>query len=579
MTIGTLRYSGNPHLRSWRQSYAFVVLATFAVVWAADFFLYGHRLGWTAAVVAGAMLLMLAARDTRFLDARGGRVAWVATLGLLVALIEQPTWLNVLYVVVCLATLALVNAQGWDNDFVRWAGRLGRWVMTGWTRLFLDNGLAVRWLVRHGFSPTLAKGIAAWLIPVMLTCVFVAIFAWANPIISGWFSQLGTLIANTLDKLPAVLDVGRIFFWFAFAMVMWSLLRSRTWRVRTNRAGAGAAFQGSAPAHGGVDISTGGAGSGASEDWTVPILPVDGKVVREHNALGIPASMVIRCLILFNLVFAVELTTDLFVMLSQQFGSDATAFKTYVRRGAYPLVAAALLAGAFVLVTFRPKSETEQSPLARKLVYLWIGQTILLTLSAVWRLVRYVDLSELTRLRVASAIWFTLVGCGLFFIVWRIVRGRSNAWLINANAVAALAILYPCCFINFDGMIANFNARHCEEAGGRGSSLDIAYFENLGTPALPALDSVRDKLVGDARRERAKDVSARLHAELDDNMNDWRAWTWRRSRSARAARQVNDERLARARAAQPQLAQASPLPTRPEHPDAGVATADQPLKR
>jgi hypothetical protein len=284
-------------------------------------------------------------------------------------------------------------------------------------------------------------------------------------------------------------------------------------------------------------------------------------VVRDHdhNALGIPASMVIRCLILFNLVFAVEIALDLFVMFSAQYGTDGTAFKMYVRRGAYPLVAAALLAGAFVLVTFRPGSETERSPWARKLVYFWIGQTILLTLSAMWRLVRYIDLTELTRLRVASTVWFILVGLGLFYIIWRIVRGRSNAWLINVNAVTALLILYPCCFLNFDGMIAGFNARHCEEVGGGGSPLDIAYFENLGTPALPALDSVRDRLIGNARREWAKEVSDRLHAELDADVNDWRSWTWRRARTAHAAQEV---RLAktRAREQQQQLAQAGGAP-------------------
>ena len=57
----------------------------------------------------------------------------------------------------------------------------------------------MRWLIRRGFSPTLARGIAAWVLPVLLTCIFIAIFAWANPIISGWFDRLGTLIVQALD--------------------------------------------------------------------------------------------------------------------------------------------------------------------------------------------------------------------------------------------------------------------------------------------------------------------------------------------------------------------------------------------
>src|SRR5215204_4008594 len=109
MITNYLNYSGYPRLRSWRQSYALLLLGTFAVVWAADFFLYDHRLGWTAAVVAGAMLIVMAVRDTKFLGITGGRIAWLAAIGLLVAMIEQPTWLNVLYILICFGTLALIN--------------------------------------------------------------------------------------------------------------------------------------------------------------------------------------------------------------------------------------------------------------------------------------------------------------------------------------------------------------------------------------------------------------------------------------------------------------------------------------
>ena len=121
---------------------------------------------------------------------------------------------------------------------------------------------------------------------------------------------------------------------------------------------------------------------------------------------------------LFNIIFAVENTLDLRYLYSEKLPAGMT-YTQYVHRGAYPLIAAALLAGVFVLITFRPKSQTEQSRTARHLVYAWIAQTILLTASAAWRLRRYIEMSELTRLRVASIIWFFIVAMGLFYIVWR----------------------------------------------------------------------------------------------------------------------------------------------------------------
>jgi hypothetical protein len=269
---------------------------------------------------------------------------------------------------------------------------------------------------------------------------------------------------------------------------------------------------------------------------------MDAQVIDETPS-GVPVGLVVRCLILFNLVFAIENVLDVYYLYAHQ-GMDGVAFKTYVRRGAYPLVAAALLAGGFVLLTFRPRSESQASSPARKLVYLWIAQTIFLTLSAAWRLHRYIDMTELTRLRVASIVWFFLVGAGLFYIIWRIVAARSNTWLININALTALIVLYPCCFVNFDGIIANFNAIHCEEAHGGGSPLDIDYFRDLGPSSVAALDSVRDRIPYDSRRKVADKVSQDLHGQLDAELSDWRSWTWRRQRTAHAAEEV---RIASAR--------------------------------
>jgi hypothetical protein len=356
------------------------------------------------------------------------------------------------------------------------------------------------------------------------------------------------LIERTIWKLPEVFNPARVFFWVCFATFAWSLMRSRTSRQRKRIQGMTAA---------------------EFDDFLAAA-----RAAREHNTLGIPAAMVIRCLILFNVVFAVENVLDTRFLWTENL-PPGFHYTTYVHRGAYPLIAAALLAAAFVLVTFNPHSSTERSPWARRLVYLWIAQTIFLTFSAAWRLMKYVEMDQLTRLRLASTIWFLLVALGLFYIVWRIVRMRSNAWLININAITALAVLYPCCFINFDGVIASYNVRHCQEAGGTGCQLDIAYLQHLGTPALPALDAVRDKLATEDRRQQAQSAADTLRRQLDDDLRDWHAWTWRRERTLRRAEDVRVARnharwqqLAQARAAQARAAQSAA-----QSPQAAAAAA------
>src|SRR4051812_12102887 len=115
---------------SWRRSYLSLLVATVIVVATADFFFYGHAIGWTAAAFTAVMLILLSARDNRFIETVGGRVCALAAVGLIAALIEQPTQLNVTYAFICLGALALINTGGWVADFPAWVLRLGRWLAT-----------------------------------------------------------------------------------------------------------------------------------------------------------------------------------------------------------------------------------------------------------------------------------------------------------------------------------------------------------------------------------------------------------------------------------------------------------------
>jgi hypothetical protein len=476
----------------------FLCLATTLIVAAADYFFWDTRVGWTAAALVAATFAFIALRDTRFFRSIIGKVFALALLGLLVALIEQPFYLNIAYALLCLSGVALVNAMGPENDFTRWLKRWTRWVSFGWLRFFIDNSAVVRFLMRRGISPGRARGIAAWIVPTLLSCIFIAIFAWANPIISNWLSHVSTWLSNLAEHLPDLVNPSRVFFWLTFAIVAWMLFRGRVRRPRV----------------------------------VIELELAEGEMITPP--LHVPAGFVVRCLLLFNIVFAVENVVDLRYLFAESL-PEGISYTEYVHRGAYPLIAAALLAGAFVLITFRPDSATEKSSAARRLVYLWITQTILLTLSAAYRLSVYISLFSMTRLRLASIIWFSLVATGLFYLVWRIIRGRSNAWLINVNAVTALLVLYVCCFINFDGFIADFNANHCAEAGGSGNVFDAEYSLTLGPAALPALERIRPKLTDPNRAARAAEVSRELYAELKEDLSDWRSWTWRRQRAQHAA--------------------------------------------
>jgi hypothetical protein len=208
---------------------------------------------------------------------------------------------------------------------------------------------------------------------------------------------------------------------------------------------------------------------------------------------------------------------------------DGLSYASYAHRGAYPLIATALLAAAFVLVAMRPGSETSSDRLVRTLVYLWTGQNFVLVISSILRLDLYVGVYSLTYLRVAAFIWMGLVAAGLALIVARIALEKSNAWLLGANAITLSAVLYACCFINFAAIIAEYNVTHSREMGGEGMTLDAWYLRSLGPAAIPAMDLYLDPAVsvdGDMRR---MILAARRYVgeQFLRNHRNWRAWTFR----------------------------------------------------
>jgi hypothetical protein len=211
----------------------------------------------------------------------------------------------------------------------------------------------------------------------------------------------------------------------------------------------------------------------------------------------------------------------------------------YAHRGAYPLIATALLAGLFVLVTLRPGSTTARSPVVRLLVTLWIAQNLLLVASTMYRTFDYVESYSLTVLRIAALIWMGLVAVGLVLICYRLLRSKSGAWLINANMLAALLVLAGASCVDLGRMAAAWNVRHAREIGGRGVQLDLCYLNELGASALlPLLElEMRPGLPAELR-DRVQWLRAKTLRDLAEAQADWHGWTLRGAGRLAAAQAI-----------------------------------------
>ncbi len=201
----------------------------------------------------------------------------------------------------------------------------------------------------------------------------------------------------------------------------------------------------------------------------------------------------------------------------------------YAHRGAYPLIATALLAAGFVLIAMRPGGPAEQSRLIRPLVLLWTGQNVLLVVSSIFRLDLYVAAYSLTYLRLAAFIWMGLVAAGLVLMLVQIKLRKPNSWLISANAISLALVLYVCCFVNAPRLVAAYNVEHSRENGGTGPYLDLRYLASLGPQALPPVEAYVNKIpvLGSIARD------YRHNHEIQLPSANWRGFgfrTWRLDR-------------------------------------------------
>lgn len=232
--------------------------------------------------------------------------------------------------------------------------------------------------------------------------------------------------------------------------------------------------------------------------------------------LGLHSGSVLRALIVFNLLIALQTLTDITILLGGATLPPGMTLAEFAHRGAYPLLATAILAGGFA-VAARPFLGSTRA--IRPMLLLWLAQNVVLCAAAALRLQLYIDGFSLTYLRLYALIWMAVVAAGLGLIFWQVLRDRPNPWLLARSFLLGMSVLYACCFVNFAQVIAAHNLRQPDP--------DRTYLCALGPLAAgPILESG----IGAIRAG---------HLELGPcsmtlpGTSDWRDWgfrTWAASR-------------------------------------------------
>jgi len=159
-------------------------------------------------------------------------------------------------------------------------------------------------------------------VPSLFSVIFVALFASANPLIERWISGLDPRDATSHVNLA------RTLFWAFVLSTVWPFIHVR-WRKRKERAAA------------------------------VPVADTARVASDFSNLFSVDA--ILRSLILFNLLFAVQTLLDVIYLWGNAKLPSGISYGDYAHRGAYPLIVTALLAAGFVLAAMRPQGPAGKS--------------------------------------------------------------------------------------------------------------------------------------------------------------------------------------------------------------------------
>lgn len=479
--------------RSFLSSLTFKYVVAVLVIAIGDWLFWQHK-AFGSGLGAFAAILSLAALAGRpaILRDRLALAAWMVSLVFAGALILDPSLIAWLLFGGSLGMAILKPRTGRFDDAWKWFQRLAWQTATSSVLPLLDlvriTGITGKMRIKgrrtQNFSVRAAMATLA--LPLIGTATFLLLFADANPVIRSWFE--GRLSVEGLSIL-------RIFLWGVLLLFAWNALRPRLAR------------------------------------YLIPSFDGTGDV----RIPGVSIASVTLSLIMFNALFALQNGMDIAWLWGLVPLPADMNLAEYAHRGAYPLIATALLAGLFVLVTLRPGSETAAVPRIRWLVIAWVAQNILLVASSALRTIDYVEAYSLTLLRIAALEWMALVALGLGFILWRVLAGKSGPWLINANAAALVVLLSIAAFVDHGAIVARWNTTHAREVGGKGVHLDLCYMRSLGSSALLPLVGLEanPRLTAEFRqRVVATRIDLRRRIRLDEHDGYWTLRS--RDRAARA---------------------------------------------
>jgi Domain of unknown function (DUF4153) len=226
------------------------------------------------------------------------------------------------------------------------------------------------------------------------------------------------------------------------------------------------------------------------------------------------------------------------VQLGYLFGGTTTVlaengptYAEYARRGFFELVAVAALALGLLLVShwLQRRVDAGAERQFRLLAGIMVGLLAVVILSAVQRMLLYVEIYGLTEFRIYTTAFMAWIALVLVWLVATVLRGRREHFAIGALGTGFVVLLLLNC-LNPDALIVRINAGRVLAADPQSPSvhsratpepLDDRYLLALSADAVPGLV---EALPSFGPEQRARVATVLLERWMPPHSVDWRGW-------------------------------------------------------
>ncbi len=226
---------------------------------------------------------------------------------------------------------------------------------------------------------------------------------------------------------------------------------------------------------------------------------------------------------LLNLLILVLNVGDILFMSGGSVLPEGVSLSDSVHQGVGALIVSIVFAVLIILFYFRGRLNFFQGNNAIKgLAILWIGQNLLMVASTAYRNFDYIDAHGLTLKRIGVYVYLLLTIIGLVFTAVKLLKIRTNWYLVKAVSWSFYIILAISPLVNWDRLVLESQVKVAQQDN---KALDVHYLIDVSSYCYP---TVYEYLQNHDDENLRWDLERKIGRFLTKSENDdWRSYNQR----------------------------------------------------